>query len=255
MGSVRKFRQPSWRRKNGNGNGNGNGRNGNGGNGNGKKPSAYHKAIFEPLEPRILLSSDLAYAGAAAFDLTLRLDDDGVNPATLRLIDNTTTTAVAEQALSETNSVIVSGSTGADRLVVDLGTPFDLLGGVSFTDTSGMDGDLLEVIGKPNTWIVDSSDAGSVDNGGGIQFSGIEHISGGPDADVDAASGKQFFQGAALFRCFRMQWKCGPLDVQIECFANSFNTLLISSIKINSHSKRSDSDATNWLHRTGMDSI
>ena len=45
------------------------------------------KAILEPLEPRILLDADLTNpVGAAAFDLTLRIDDATQE---LRLIDNT----------------------------------------------------------------------------------------------------------------------------------------------------------------------
>ncbi len=172
---------------------NGKGKNGNGGNGNGKKPIAAQRVLFEPLEPRILLSSDLSYAGAAAFDLTLRLDDDGVNPATLRLIDNNTTTAVAEQALSETNSVIVSGSTGADRLVVDLSTPFDLLGGVSFTDTTYMDGDLLEVIGRSESTNTQGDDTVTADEGGGMRYSGVEIVQDSPAPSFNTVVDQLFY--------------------------------------------------------------
>jgi Ca2+-binding RTX toxin-like protein len=172
MGRKKSLRFPFFRR-----NGNGKKKNGNG---NGKtKTLSPRKAIFEPIEPRILLSTDLSYAGAAAFDLTLRLDDA---TQTLKLIDNATSAAVAEQALSDTSGVVITGSSDADRLVVDFGTPFALTNGISFDDATSGDADTLEVTGKPNTWDIDGSDTGTTDSG--VSFSGIESIAGGTDADI-----------------------------------------------------------------------
>jgi hypothetical protein len=125
MGRKKSLRFPFFRR-----NGNGKKKNGNG---NGKtKTLSPRKAIFEPI-PRILLSTDLSYAGAAAFDLTLRLDDA---TQTLKLIDNATSAAVAEQALSDTSGVVITGSPDADRLVVDFGTPFALTKSTSAASSS-----------------------------------------------------------------------------------------------------------------------
>ena len=101
------------------------------GRGPNKVPGNGQKVAFEALEPRILLSTDLSFSGVAAFDLLLHLDDttDPLNPV-LKLIDSTTLSTVAEQALADTSAVVVTGSSEADRLTVDLSTPFSLPGGI-----------------------------------------------------------------------------------------------------------------------------
>src|SRR3990172_10989805 len=111
MANVKSLRNPFFKS-----NMKGNGRHKKNGNGNGKKPSASRKVLFEALEPRVLLSSDFAYAGTAAFDLTLRYDDPTHN---LQLIDNTTSTAVLEQDLSETSAVKIIGSAESDHLTIE----------------------------------------------------------------------------------------------------------------------------------------
>ena len=97
MANVKSLRNPFFKS-----NMKGNGRHKKNGNGNGKKPSTSRKVLVEALEPRVLLSSDFAYAGTAAFSLSLRYDDPTHN---LQLIDNTPSTAVLEQDLSETSAV------------------------------------------------------------------------------------------------------------------------------------------------------
>ncbi len=175
MGRVKKIRHPFFREKD---NGNGNGKRKRD---NGKNPSSSHKVLFEAIEPRILLSTDLSYAGAAAFDLTIRLDND---TQTLQLIDNNTTTAVAEQALSDTNAVVITGSAGADNLTIDFSSLFTLPGGISFTDDTTGDNDTLEITGRPDNWNISGNDAGNAEGGGGIDFAGLENLAGGADADI-----------------------------------------------------------------------
>jgi hypothetical protein len=166
MGRGRKAAFPAFWRNNGRGNGNG----------RRKLDNRPKKFQFEALEPRIL-SADLTYSGTAAFDLILRLDDD---TQTLQLLDAGTLSPVAEQALSQTSSVIITGSSEADRLTVDLGAAFDLAGGITFTDPNAGDGDTLEVTGKAeSTWTIGGPDSGSVSGGGGTVFSGIENLEGG----------------------------------------------------------------------------
>ena len=114
--------RPFWFRNGRNG-GNGRGDDGgnglNRGNGNGSRAkSAQRKALFEPIEPRILLSADLVYAADfPAFDLVLRLDETS---QMVQILDNDTLTLVAEQALAETGAVIISGSSETDSLTVDI---------------------------------------------------------------------------------------------------------------------------------------
>ena len=165
-----------------------------------KARSSGRKVLFETLEPRLLLSSDLAYAGTSAFDLTLRLDQ--TDPTILQLIDNANSDAVvAQQALVDTSAVMITGSAENDRLTIDLSSPFILPGGIIFSDTTTLDHDTLELIGKANTWTITGADSGDVDGGGGIHFTGIENLTGGANDDrfvlgggsisgvVDGASG------------------------------------------------------------------
>ncbi|PLX89360.1 MAG: hypothetical protein C0619_11445, partial [Desulfuromonas sp.] len=131
------------------------------------------KTIFEPLEPRLLLSADLFFAGAAALDLTLQLDD--ADSSVLQLIDNTDSSVLIEQALSETSGVTIMGSADPDRLVVDLDAPLLLENGINFIDTTSGDGDTLVGPNFDSTWNVDGQDTGDVE---GIEFSGIENLTG-----------------------------------------------------------------------------
>jgi hypothetical protein len=139
-----------------------------------------NKVFFEPLEPRLLLSSDLSCPMTEAANvLTLRLKDvNGVD--TLQLINNEDpspdTQIVASQALADTSAVKISGSERDDRLMVDFSNPFSLP--ITFADTSAADSDTLEVIGGDNTWDVTGSDGGNV---GDLNFSGIENLAGGPN--------------------------------------------------------------------------
>ena len=159
-------------------NGNGRKKNGNGkGNGNGKKPLRSRKFLFEPIEPRLLLSSDLSYAGAAAFDLTLRYDEPSQK---LQLVDNATSTTLLEQSLADTSAVIIQGSSEADALTIDFSTLFEVSGGIIFDDSAAGDGDTLEIGGKPGqAWNITGADSGTAE--GGVTFSGIENLTGGAD--------------------------------------------------------------------------
>ena len=159
-------------RKNGNGNGNE----------NGAKPIRSSKFLFEPIEPRLLLSTDLAYAGTAAFDLTLRYDEPTQK---IQLIDNATSTTVLEQNLSDTSAVNIHGSSDSDKLTIDFSSPFELAGGINFDDATQGDNNLLEITGKPSTnWNITGPDSGSADGGGGVLFWGIENLKGSADSDI-----------------------------------------------------------------------
>ncbi|HKZ16192.1 MAG TPA: LEPR-XLL domain-containing protein, partial [Geobacteraceae bacterium] len=182
MANVKSLRNPFFKS-----NMKGNGRHKKNGNGNGKKPSASRKVLFEALEPRVLLSSDFAYAGTAAFDLTLRYDDPTHK---LQLIDNATSTptTVAEQDLSDTSAVKIYGSSGDDKLTVDFSSLFEVSGGIIFDDSirindesiTGGGNDILIITGRPNeNWNITGKDSGTAD--GGITFSGIEKLTGAAD--------------------------------------------------------------------------
>ena len=84
-----------------------------------------NRACLEPLEPRILLSADLAYSTAgSAHDLTLRMSDvQGVE--TLQLVNNANNSVVASQAAADTSQVVITGSGPQDSLNVDFTNPFN----------------------------------------------------------------------------------------------------------------------------------
>ncbi|MDT8424115.1 MAG: calcium-binding protein, partial [Desulfuromonadales bacterium] len=134
---------------------------------------------FEALEPRILLSSDFVFGAAAAFDLTLQLDDDGSH---LKLIDNNNYGEILQsQAVAEIAQVQITGTDGDDRLVVDLTSPALQTISVQFNDNSLTDNDRLEITGAaPDmSWLIDGPNAGSTSTG--IEFQGIENLMGGAD--------------------------------------------------------------------------
>jgi len=104
-------------------------------------PQRSKRLLLEPLEPRLLLSSQpLSFAAAAAADLTLRLFDDAGTPM-LELVDNSASTPElqiqARQALADTSAVEVTGSDDADRLVIDDSVPVEVP--VAFTGRLGAD--------------------------------------------------------------------------------------------------------------------
>ncbi|NVM20741.1 MAG: LEPR-XLL domain-containing protein, partial [Desulfobacterales bacterium] len=146
------------------------------------------KVLFEPIEPRILLSSDpLSYTAAAgaAIDMTLRLDDAAQE---LLLINNKETNpetqVVASQALADTSEVVITGADLDDSLTVDFSTPFSVPYGILFADAFTGDSDLLKVTGKASVWHITGGNWGNVDGAGFLDFIGIENLSGGAEADT-----------------------------------------------------------------------
>jgi len=152
------------------------------------------KMLLEPLEPRILLSSDpLSYTAAgAAMDITLRLQEvEGLG--TLQLIDNNNNQSVLQsRALVDTSGVEITGADQDDKFTVDFSTPFSVPNGILFSDAFSGDNDRLKVTGKSNVWNITGNNRGNVDVAGIVDFLGIENLTGGSDADtfVLTADGK-----------------------------------------------------------------
>ena len=150
-------------------------------NGNGKNQSSSRKVLFEPIEPRLLLSADLTYAGTSAFDFTLRYDEPSHK---LQLIDNATSTAVLDQDLGDTDAVNIHGSSETDRLTVDLSSPFAVPGGIVFDDSTSEDGDVLQII--PNEQAIGN-------NATAIFSSGIEDVRDGRPGATGETSDQVFY--------------------------------------------------------------
>ena len=144
------------------------------------------KMLLEPLEPRILLSSDpLSYtAASAAMDITLRLQEvEGSD--TLQLINNNNNQSVlVSKLLAEITDVIITGGEYSDKLTIDFSTPFSVPNGILFSDDFSGDNDTLKVTGKSNVWNITGNNEGNVDDTGIVDFLGIENLTGGSDADT-----------------------------------------------------------------------
>src|SRR5262245_21414604 len=133
---------------------------------------------LEALEPRLLLSADLAYTSAAgtAMDAALRVADvDGVQ--TLQLVDNGTSAVLGEALLDQDINVSILGAERDDALRIDF-DPTTLAHQVNVSfDGAGGD-DKLTGPALDSTWYVDGVNSGSV---GSTNFSGVENLEGAAD--------------------------------------------------------------------------
>ena len=160
------------------------------------RPSAARsrKVLFEPLEPRLLLSADLSFTAAIASDLTLRVQDvDGVDHLQIVLADETAPDGeiiVESHDLADLSdptamsSVTLTGSLEADRFTINLaGMPDPSMLTISIIDPNADaagSGDTLVITGADGDWTVDGLDAGAVN---GVSFSGIENLVGSDGTD------------------------------------------------------------------------
>jgi Ca2+-binding RTX toxin-like protein len=138
------------------------------------------KVLFEPLEPRVLLSADLKIAmGEGPNDLTLRLDDLTQELQVVNIADQS---VVQSQLLADTGAVIIEGSEGNDKLTIDFSNPFSLPIDFDAGGESSPLGDSLEVIGDgtgSGSYTPDASrsGAGIIEFAGStITFSGLEPV-------------------------------------------------------------------------------
>jgi Ca2+-binding RTX toxin-like protein len=141
------------------------------------------KVLFEPLEPRILLSSDpFSYTAAAntAVDLTLRLQEvSGID--TLQLINNSDQSVLQSQALADTSAVEITGSDLDDRFTIDLDFD-DLADSLPLTFTGGTGNDTLRGPDGDNTWDITGFNTGTLNDQ--LLFTDLENLVGGSGADA-----------------------------------------------------------------------
>jgi len=173
-----------------------------------KIPPIRNKVYFEPLEPRLLLSSDLAYTAAAgtAVDLTLRMQKvDDVD--TLQLINNIDQSIVESQALYDTSTVVITGADQDDTLRLDLDFD-DLLDSMLFNFYGGLGNDTLIGPADNSTWHITGEDSGTIAS---VNFSEVENLFGAPNNE-DTFS----FEAG------------GSLSGKIEGGAGGFDSLIIA---------------------------
>jgi uncharacterized repeat protein (TIGR01451 family) len=138
---------------------------------------------IETLEPRTLLSGTLSYSVLDAADHALALSLVQVNStATVQLTDNNV--VVAQQALSATTSVAVTGAAGNDALTIDFGGGVPIpSGGLTFTG-GGFTNSLVLKNGSfsSETYTASNATSGALNlDGSAIQFSNLGGV-------VDTAS-------------------------------------------------------------------
>lgn len=143
------------------------------------------RPVFEPLEPRLLLSADpLSYTVAAgtAADLELRLvsDDDGVEMVQLVDRSGDTPEVVVEEERADVSTVEITGAELDDVLRID-DSVVGLADPLSVTFTGGGGSDTLEGGDADATWTLTGAGAGQV---GDVTFSGIDAILGGGGEDT-----------------------------------------------------------------------
>jgi len=136
------------------------------------------KMVFEPLEPRLLLSSDLTYAAAAgtALNVTLRLD--GATQE-LQLVDDISHSVLKSQALADTSAVVMTGSDHDDTVRMDI-DPGALSNPLPVTFQGGAGNDTLVGPGGDHTWNITGTNAGTVST---LTFVAIENLIGGAGDD------------------------------------------------------------------------
>jgi hypothetical protein len=152
-----------------------------------------NKVLFEPLEPRILLSSDpLSYTAAAgtAANLTLRFQNvEGTD--ILQLFDETNQTVVQSQALAEISAVEITGSDLDDTFKVDL--DFDAFSdSFVLTFDGGSGNDMLLGPNSDSIWEINGPDTGTLNDQ--LFFNSIENLTGAEgneDTFVFTPSGSQ----------------------------------------------------------------
>src|SRR6267142_5788006 len=141
-----------------------------------------HAALFETLEPRLLLSADLVQTTAqgVALDATLRVADvDGA--AMLQLFDNQSKGVLTERAFDQNIDVSVRGNDKGDKLVI--GLDHASLAHQVRVVFDGGDGGSDEIVGpdRANTWQIGAVGTGTLDE---VSFSGVERVKGGAADDT-----------------------------------------------------------------------
>ena len=134
--------------------------------------------IMEPLEPRILLSSDLEFTmSALTHDVTLRLREvDGIE--TIELVDTAAGLVLQRRATGETSWVTITGSQQDDALRIEAdGVALLVSFPVLFDGRGGHD-----TVSGPRVdvdWYVEGEGGGRL--GVNVFFTGVENLSGAAD--------------------------------------------------------------------------
>lgn len=149
-----------------------------------RRSSPKRDFLFEPLEPRLLLSADplLAYTAPDEADLLLRVDQDSDTP-TLQLLEQSAAspTVVAQLLLSQsaTGQIVITGSSLNDALEIDESV-FELDSLVVLFD--GREGsDTLAGPHADAPWAITLAGTGSLGN---LTFAGVENLLGGAGEDT-----------------------------------------------------------------------
>jgi Ca2+-binding RTX toxin-like protein len=156
-----------------------------------RKASSRHRSfVFEPLEPRLLLSADISPAplevdmATAGSALTVSLD----LTQTLQVTDSATGAPVSQRALSETSKVAIRGSDTDDALTIDVSVfetlPIEFFSGLGSDSLHGPNANALLHITGRGLGVV-----------GNVTFEDVENLFGGAGQDEFVFSGEGSVDG------------------------------------------------------------
>jgi hypothetical protein len=139
------------------------------------RPGLRKKALLEALEPRLLLSADIAHtiAPGVALDASLKTNDNN-GQQFLQLVDNGSSAVLAETIFDQDVNVAVVGGDLDDVLSIE----FDIdsvLHQVRVNFDGGDGNDTLVGPSQDSTWTITDADSGYVGN---VVFTDVENLTG-----------------------------------------------------------------------------
>ncbi len=152
------------------------------------------KLLFEPLEPRLLMSGNpLVFAASeVASDVTVRVDDSAT--PVVQIHDNQKGNVILSQVLADTSEVVVIGSEHDDTLTVDYSNGFFLP--VTFHGGDGAGFDSLVITGGTfdlTAYKTLGPDSGTITLSAGSSTSSITYT--GLEPITDSTGGAKTFDG------------------------------------------------------------
>lgn len=170
-----------------------------------KRAQAKQKAhavqlLFEPLEPRLLLSADVIAVDLSngpdahqSHSLLIRqieetetVGDQTVSVQRVQVVDQNSGAVLAFGDLSQIGSIAITTGSGADTLTVLLNSADDVLPAISFDGGEGEDHVIIEASSlgpQPFTWTVDGINSGTLTGPLSIAFSSVENLTGSDDTE------------------------------------------------------------------------
>ncbi|MGE0604027.1 MAG: LEPR-XLL domain-containing protein, partial [Xanthobacteraceae bacterium] len=165
-----------------------------------KPKRQWTQLLFEPLEPRLLLSADVIAVdlsnGADAqqnHSLLIRqieeteiVGDQTVSVQRVQVVDQNSGTVLAFGNRSQIGAIVINTGSGSDSLTIQLDSPNDVLPTIAFDGGAGEDRIVIEASSlgsQPFTWTIDGDNSGTLTGPLSIDFSNVENLAGSDDTE------------------------------------------------------------------------